>query len=329
MDRSKNTIKGWSSMNNCNNKKINDKKAILDYNHPLDYALLMEYLEIFTERYYFMDFQYIGKSIMGRKIPMIRLGYGSDRSLLYVGAHHGMEWITSIILLRFINEFCEIYKGGRTVYGLDLAYLYNTRSIYIVPMLNPDGVDYQINGLSPDNPIRERLIAMNGGSSDFSSWQANGRGVDLNHNYNYGFMEYKAIEQATGIINGAPTRYSGECPESEPEVSALCNIIRTCDIKMILTLHSQGEEIYYTSGGKVAPRSESIVKLLAKMSGYTPSSPEGMASFGGLTDWYIHEFNQPSFTIECGKGKNPLPLEDYFPIYMRLREVLFTSPIIM
>lgn len=309
--------------------EINDKKAILDYHRPMDYALLMAYLQIFADRYDFLAFQYIGKSILGRRIPMVRLGYGSDRNLLYVGAHHGMEWITSVVLLRFINEFCEIYKGGRTVYGIDLAYLFNTRSIYIVPMLNPDGVDYQINGVTNDNPIYDRLVSMNGGSTDFSSWQANGRGVDLNHNYNFGFKAYKAIEWAAGIMGGAPTRYSGEHPESEPETAALCNFIRTCDVKMILTLHSQGEEIYYTSGGKVAPRSESIVRLLAKMSGYSASSPEGMAAYGGLTDWFIHEFNRPAFTIECGKGKNPLPLEDYFPIYMRLREVLFTSPIIM
>lgn len=306
-----------------------NNKAILDFTEPLDYANLMEYLEIFTQRYDFMAFSYIGKSIMGRGIPMIRLGYGSDKNILYVGTHHGMEWITSIILLRYINEFCEIYKSDRTVYGLNLSYIFNTRSIYIVPMLNPDGVEYQIHGVAENNPIRDRLISMNGGSEDFSSWQANGRGVDLNHNYNCGFAEYKALERAAGIINGAPTRYSGESPESEPEVSALCNFIRTCDTRMILTLHSQGEEIYYTSGGILAPRSQSIGNLLAKMSGYELSCPEGMAAYGGLTDWYIREFNQPSFTIECGKGKNPLPSDDYFPIYMRLREMLFTSPIIM
>ena len=53
---------------------------------------------------------------------------------------------------------------------------------------------------------------------DFTHWQANARGVDLNHNYDAGFLEYKQIEAEQGILGGGPTRYSGECPESEPEV---------------------------------------------------------------------------------------------------------------
>ncbi|MBO5845704.1 MAG: hypothetical protein J6Q77_03565, partial [Clostridia bacterium] len=90
--------------------------------------------------------------------------------------------------------------------------------------------------------------------------------------------------------------------------------------------HSQGEEIYYTSGDKVAPRSRMIAGALSRMSGYRLAEPKGMAAYGGLTDWCIAELDRPSFTIECGSGENPLPLKAYFEIYTDLREMLFMAP---
>lgn len=307
-------------------REINTGKNILGYQEPMDYALMMQYINEFCDRYSFMSVSSIGESIMGRSIPLITLGEGA-KSALYVGAHHGMEWITSVLLLRFINEYCELMKKNSRIFNCTLSQLFSTRTIYIIPMLNPDGVDYQINGVSEENPIYERLLKMNGGSRDFTHWQANARGVDLNHNYNCGFAEYKRLEEEQGIFDGAPTRFSGNMPESEPETASLCNFLRfNEDIKMVLTLHSQGEEIYFTSGERTAPRSRTIAGALSRMSGYSLATPEGMAAYGGLTDWCISELDRPSFTVECGRGENPLPLGDYFKIYTDIREMLFMSP---
>lgn len=305
---------------------INTDKNILDYKQPLDYPRMMKYLDVFCGRYPFMSLTGIGESIFGRTIPLVTLGRG-EKSVLYVGAHHGMEWITSVLLMRFINEYCELYKSKSRIFNYTLGYLFDSRTIYIVPMLNPDGVDYQINGVNRDNPLYERLIRMNGGSNDFSKWQANGRGVDLNHNYNCGFAEYKQIEAELGISGGAPTRFSGEMPESEPEVGALCNFLRFRDsIRAILTLHTQGQEIFYKGGGKETSRSKSLASAFSRMSGYQLAEADGPAAYGGLTDWAVSELELPSFTIECGKGENPLPLAGYFKIYADIREMLFMAP---
>ncbi len=305
---------------------MNLSRNILDYDSPLDHKKMLEYLSEFAQRYDFLGITSLGESIMGRNIPLITLGRGK-KSILYVGAHHGMEWITSIVLLRFINEYAELVKKKCRIFSYEMEYIFSSRTIYIVPMLNPDGVDYQINGVGKDNILYDRLLKMNRGDEDFSRWQANARGVDLNHNYNCGFAEYKRLEIENGIGEGAPTRYSGNMPESEPEVAYLCNFLRfNEDISMVLTLHSQGEEIYYTGGGKTLPRSKQIANAFARMSGYKLCEPEGLSAYGGLSDWCITELLRPSFTIECGKGKNPLPLEDHFKIYTRLREILFTAP---
>ena len=238
-----------------------------------------------------------------------------------------MEWITTVLLLRFAFDICTALERKSTVYGNCMDDLLSSYTVYIVPMLNPDGVEYQIHGVSEDNPLRHRLLGMNGGSLDFSTWQANARGVDLNHNYDAGFAEYKLWELRNDILGGQPTRYSGECPESEPEVAYLCGFIRFREgLKGVLTLHTQGEEIFYRSGGKSAPDGLRIAKRLAVLSGYRLATAEGPAAYGGLTDWCIQRLGLPSFTLECGKGKNPLPLSQAFPIYAHLRRALFTFP---
>ena len=303
-----------------------DFSRIIHYQTPLDHTALIDTVEALSSRYPFLGISYLGESILGKKIPILTLGEGK-KEILYIGAHHGMEWITSILLLRFVNEFCELYSKGGSLYRTSLSFLWEKYTLSILPMLNPDGVDYQIHGIDKDNPLYERLIKMNDGSCDFSRWQANARGVDLNHNYDAGFSAYKKIEKEAQIEQGAPTKYSGEAPESEPEVAYLCNYIRFHDdIRLILTLHTQGKEIYYQSGEKTLAKSVPIARRIAALSGYRLSNASGTAAYGGLMDWCIQKMNLPCFTLECGKGENPLPLSSYFPIYASLREIFFTVP---
>lgn len=294
-----------------------------------DYRAMLTRLDHLIRANSFISASYIGSSLAGRPIPLITLGSEkAATSVLYVGCHHGMEWITTDMLLNFAEDYAAAYCQNGSICGIKLRRLYESVCIYLVPMLNPDGAELQIHGKDQKNPLTERLSKMSGG--DFSHWQANGRGVDLNHNYNALFDEYKLLEKAEGIFGGSPTRYSGEYPESEPETGSLCNFIRfSGKISMIMTLHSQGEEIYYTSGGKIPPDGERIARTLSRLSGYELAKPEGMASYGGLTDWFIREFDLPSFTIECGKGENPLPASDAPVIYMKLRDMLFTAPILL
>jgi len=306
-------------------ENISLDKPILDYRVPLTYSLMMEYINIFSERYPMLSVNFIGESILGKSIPLVTLGDPeAEKGVMYIGAHHGMEWITSVLLLRFINEYCEYLKAGRQMYGQSMTYLARSRFIAVVPMLNPDGVDLQICGIPDNCPMADRLVRMNGGD-DFSSWQANIRGVDLNHNYAAGFEEYKTLENEMGLLGGAPGKFSGEYPESEPETASLCSYLRYNDgIKMLLTLHSQGEEIFCGDGS--APGCLKIGRMISRMCGYRLSTPEGTAAYGGLTDWYIRELSKPAFTLECGKGTNPLPLTEYFKIYAGLRELFFCAP---
>ncbi len=293
---------------------------------PMDSAELHRQIETLAEKHPSLNVMEVGKSILGKSIPLISIGCGK-RKVLYVGAHHGMEWITSAVLLRFVSEFCELLDRNEKAYKCSLRLLSDQYTIYVLPMLNPDGVDYQIHGVNTKNPLYDRALSMNHGSSDFSHWQANARGVDLNHNYNAGFQSYKRIEAEEQIPCGAPTRYSGQEPESEPEVRALCNFIRfQKDLRLVLTLHTQGEEIFCRLNEAVITRNFLALSKISALTGYKISEAEGPAAYGGLTDWCIQTEGIPALTLECGKGVNPLPISDLHAIYRRLRETLFVAP---
>ncbi len=281
----------------------------------ITYGEMMKELDNLCKEYPFFMQSVIGKSLVGREIPLISVGEGK-KAVLFVGTHHGMEWITTAILLDFLRDV-----GKEAARGGELSVVIENRTLYVVPMLNPDGVELQINGRDELNPLTERLNAMSGG--DYSRWQANGRGVDLNHNYDAGFFEYKEYEREHGIVPG-PTLYSGEHPESEPETSALCSFIRARGVDLLLALHTQGEEIYYDYNGVVPDGGRVIAKRLSALTGYALSEPAGSAAYGGLKDWFIKEYGLPGFTLECGRGANPLPIGDSDIIYKGLRDALFS-----
>ena len=198
-----------------------------------------------------------------------------------------------------------------------------------MPMVNPDGVDLVINGLQRNNPYYNDLIKWNMGSTDFSkNWQANIKGVDLNHNYNASWYESKIAEESYGVYGPGPTRYGGPYPESEPESRNVADFTRRHNFRLILAYHSQGEVIFWTYRDIIPPGAREIGELFSKVSGYELSEPYGIASYAGYKDWFISEYRRPGFTIEVGKGTNPLPLSQFDEIYKDNIEILLLAPIV-
>ncbi len=246
----------------------------------------------------------IGQSVEGRKLYYIKLGEG-DTKVFLNGAHHGLEWLTSKFLMRFAKDVLKNKNGY--LLGYDLITLLNEKSIYIVPMVNPDGVERAVCGGKPYKNV----------------WQANARGVDLNHNYNALWERAKALEPENGIYGPGPTRYGGEAPESEPESRCVADFTRICKFDMVIALHSQGREIFYDFEGMASGRARDIAKSMEECSVFKLMHPTGIASYGGYKDWFIKEFGKPGYTIEIGEGKNPLPERDLPKIYKE------TLPVIM
>lgn len=264
----------------------------------------------------------IGKSVLGRSIYAMCIGdiYSAK---LFVGGVHGTEWLTVLLLFRFLEALLGALTSGEPLAGIDISKALENCAVVVIPCLNPDGVEIAVGGAQTARQLAAFVERASGG--DTSHWQANARGIDLNHNFDAGFPALKELEIAAGFLGSGPTRYGGTRPHSEPESSALVNFCEGFHIRQAYAFHSQGEEIYYRYGEHTPVCSQLIAQVLASASGYRVCEPDALASHGGFKDWFIEKQRRPAFTIEIGRGENPLPVEELEPIYARLLEMLLIS----
>ncbi len=289
---------------------------------PATFGVVQGYIRSLCARYRFLRTVPIGSSHLGREISAIMLSCPDSthshepQKVLFAAAFHGQEWITSLVLLRFCEEVCFSLQKGLSIAGIDVQRAMMGRTLFFVPLVNPDGVEIAIRGSQSAGEYAEKVTKLGGDTPGL--WQANARGVDINHNFDAGFST-----PAPGMPDApAARRYRGERPESEPETAALCTLCRRHAFRQVTALHTQGEEIYWEYGAHTPPQSRMIAEILACASGYAVATPEGAAGFGGFKDWFIDTFHRPGFTFELGRGVNPLPLGDMMPITHRVREML-------
>ena len=275
--------------------------------------------------YGFLYRDVIGESRCSRPIDMLCVG-NRDKQVLFCGAFHGMEWITSLLLIKFLDDLCFTVMTGRSMCGVRIGTFLNKRGLAVIPCVNPDGVEIQINGAESAGYYEQLVLKASGG--DTSHWQANAAGVDLNHNFSANWEKLKRLELDSGIKSASPTRYGGEFAESEPESRTIASYCRTGNITHALAFHSQGEEIYWNFGDYCDSEVLKMARIMAFSSGYKISEPEGLAVGGGFKDWFEEKFKRPAFTVEVGKGTNPLPTEDFDEIYKKIREMLILAIIL-
>ena len=131
--------------------------------------------------YPFLDVTAIGTSVLGRRIQSIKFGNGK-REVLYCASTHANEWITSPLLMKFLENLSKSYVNNLNIFGVNARKLYDNVSLYIVPMVNPDGVDL-VTGLLSESSwayANAKRISSNFPDIPFpSGWKANIEGVDL------------------------------------------------------------------------------------------------------------------------------------------------------
>ena len=291
--------------------------SIVSTNVPYNSTLLSIEIYELLKAYPFLNMQIIGKSVLGKPIYVLKLGKGK-KYVFYSASIHANEWITTPVLMKFIEDFCIAYTNNQNIFGYSAKNIFNNTSIYIMPMCNPDGVDLVTGNLSSNSLeyINARKIANDFPSILFpNGWKANINGVDLNLQFPALWEKAKEIKYAQGFNKPAPRDFVGFGPLTEPESLAIYNFTLSHNFYLILTYHSQGKVIYWKFQDYNPPRSLEIGRRLSEVSGYSLEDTPINSSYAGLKDWFIQNYNKPGYTIEVGIGENPLPISQFDEIY--------------
>jgi carboxypeptidase T len=232
----------------------------------------------------------IGKSLEGRDLVGIRLSRSKNQDTLptaiLMGCHHAREHLSVEVPLKLAEYLASRYETDSRVRNL-----LDTREVLIVPMINPDGAEYDI------------------ASNDYKYWRKNRRkntdgtyGVDLNRNYGKGFGGAGSSDSPSSDIFHGPQAFS------EPETQAVRDWVRSRKkTTVLLSFHTFSELVLWPFGhtNDEVPSQidqqvfETMGKKMASWNKYTPQkSSELYLASGDTTDWAYDELKIFAFTFE-------------------------------
>ena len=291
-------------------------------NVPFTSEVLRYCIRGFRARFPFIFADSVGNSVLGKPLYVLRMGLGENR-VFFNGAHHANEWITSPLLMKYLENYADAYVSDREIGGIAASELYRRATLTVLPMVNPDGVDLDTGLLSSASTPYFAALSMNGSTVGFpQNWKANLHGVDLNLQYPAGWETAKEIKYAQGYTKPGPRDYVGPKPLSEPESSAVYRYTRREDFSLTLSYHAQGEVIYWKYLDKAPAGAEQIGTEFSRLSGYALELTPNTSGYAGYKDWFILDYDRPGYTIEIGTGTNPLSLAQLPEIYRRNEQLL-------
>lgn len=236
------------------------------------------------------------RDILALKISDNVLVDEDEPEVLIMSLHHAREWISSEITM-------EVIRNLTVGYGNDtrLSWLVDNREVWVVPVVNPDGLDY---ALSTDDQWRKNRRHNYDGTY----------GVDLNRNYG-GSMNNDSAGDWGGVGSSHLPQddiYCGLAPFSEPETQAIRDLVIERNFTICLDFHSYSELVMWPWGYTANLTSDdaafvSIGTQLAALNGYTPDQSVGLyPTTGDSVDWLYGYDDIFAFLFEVGKEFHPL-----------------------
>ena len=232
----------------------------------------------------------IGKSAEGREIWCLRFNTSPGRAAdskpgaVFMGEHHAREHLSVEIPLLYAKWLAENKEKP------EVKNVIAERDIYILPMVNPDGGEYDIK------------------DGSYKWWRKNRRkvsggeyGVDLNRNYDC------LWGQGGSSSSPGSETYMGPKAFSEPETQAVKKFFdERNNIKVFITYHTYGKDVMYPWGGsnELLPEKDlaahkALARKMAEMTGYTSRQSSDMyIATGDTADWTYDKHKIFSFTIE-------------------------------
>ncbi len=239
----------------------------------------------------------LGESLEGRKIMAIKIS-GSpgteeeEPEVIFVGGHHAREWISVDVPFLLAKRLLKNYATDAATRSL-----VDGGSIWIIPLLNPDGHQYSV-----DSNRLWRKNRRNNGDGTF--------GVDLNRNYSF---------QWGGPGSSGDTfseTYRGPQAFSEPETRILRDLVAAHNFQAIISYHSYSQLVLFPWGYTRSPAPDAVLlqQLATSIADsifsihrqrYTPEQSSDLyVASGDATDWLYGNARVPSFTIELRPGSS-------------------------
>jgi carboxypeptidase T len=210
---------------------------------------------------------------------------------VFMGGHHAREHVSVEIPLRLVGYLLDEYKKQNP----RIVSLFNSYEIFIAPLMNPDGKEYDV------------------ASGNYRQWRKNrtknsdnSYGVDLNRNYGYGWGGVGASTSTSSETYRGPNAFS------ELETQAIKGWIEQHpQVTMLLSYHTFSKLVLWPWGHLDETVSnqddllifENMGKQMAQWTGYKPmKSGDLYLASGDTCDWAYGEHGIFAFTFELDPG---------------------------
>ncbi|WP_018791247.1 M14 family zinc carboxypeptidase [Salinispora arenicola] len=247
----------------------------------------------------------IGTSYEGRDLMAVKISdnVGTDEDepeILFNSQQHAREHLTVEMAIYLLHLFTDNYGSDSRVTSV-----VNSRELWIVPTVNPDGSEYDIATGS------YRSWRKNRQPNSGSSWV----GTDLNRNWDY-------LWGCCGGSSGSPSSntYRGPSAFSAPETDAVRDFVdgRVVDgvqqIKANIDFHTYSELVLWpfgytysnTAPGMTADQYNTFATIgqqMAATNGYTPQQSSDLyITDGSSIDWMWGQHGIWAYTFELYPG---------------------------
>lgn len=251
----------------------------------------------------------IGYSEQGKELPVVVLGNGDKKGCVVAGIH-SREHITVSFTMRCIEEYAQAYNSSSGMYGeYNIKELLNEYTLYIVPMINPDGMDISTS-------TNEPIVYISNLARD--KYKCNANGVNLNRNFPF---EWDKL-----MNKPIPSEeYCGSSAASESETQAVIKLCEENEFEWLLDMHIVGNGIYWkdSKNGGIEGDYE-FTRSLANRCGYMmfEVTTDSQSYAGGLENWFRYEYKKPGLCIELIPSSKAYITNTYIGYNKYFEEVL-------
>ena len=206
-------------------------------------------VQLMYEHFDVLSVSILGFSEFGQAIPVLKIQSQDTQTIkkpiLLVANLHAREFYSSKFLMKFTNQFLLSLKNDSCVYKNTSKYL-EEYIFYIVPLANPDGLKIAQQDWEGIEDHREEVSKIKR-IGPYSDWKANGKGIDLNNNFDDGNFHLKhgrLFEE-----NPASQGYKGSFPGEAIEAKLIQNLVDSIHPLLTLSFHTKGDVLFWADRG--------------------------------------------------------------------------------